>query len=111
MQLIKIISNYLELSCQFFTSAELHPVGDGDDRLLSIANILDAEIYISGEGGEKYQDPGKFKQAGVDLIVKKYNPIPYTQIHGDFIPGLSVLDALFNLGKETRKILSYVEEN
>jgi hypothetical protein len=33
--------------------------------------------------------------------------VPYPQVHGDFIPGLSILDALFNVGSEAANLLHY----
>jgi hypothetical protein len=40
------------------------------------------------------------------LDVCEYRPIPYEQDTA-FVPGLSILDALFHLGRESRALLSY----
>jgi hypothetical protein len=45
--------------------------------------------------------------AGVELAVRSYVPVAYPQIHGEFIPGLTILDALFHLGKRTNDLLEY----
>jgi hypothetical protein len=54
----------------------------------------------------KYQDPLAFRSAGIELDVCEYRPIPYEQ-DAAFVPGLSILDALFHLGKGSRTLLSY----
>jgi hypothetical protein len=107
IRLIGAIADYLELPCRFEISSLVKPQGQSDDRLISLAQLSGANVYISGKGGQNYQDPAKFAEAGVQLDVRTYTPIPYKQIHGDFIAGLSILDALFHLGRETIQILDY----
>jgi hypothetical protein len=68
---------------------------------------LGAVTYISGKGGDNYQDHFKFKMAGINLEVKTYKPIPYDQKTDLFMPGLSIMDALFNLGKSTINLMNY----
>ncbi|MBU6360773.1 MAG: WbqC family protein [Chloroflexota bacterium] len=105
IELIKLIANYMGINCQFYRSSELAPVGVSDDRLISIATMLDACIYISGKGGQKYQNPQKFLDNKIKLMVYEYPIWEYKQIHGDFIQKLSIIDALFHLGKDTINLL------
>src|SRR5690606_26951994 len=104
-KLIQAIAAYLDINCQFELSSRLCPDGTSDDRLISLAQALKADVYVSGKGGQNYQDPAKFASAGITLDVLQYKPVPYIQSHGEFIPGLSVIDALFNLGKKTKELL------
>lgn len=105
IRIIMRISEYLEIPCTFKLASIINPKGESDERLISIAKILLADTYISGKGGKNYQDPEKFNAAGIDLVVQEYNPIPYDQIHGEFVAGLSIIDALFNLGRKAHGIL------
>lgn len=105
--LIQNIAAYLNIKCQFEVSSKLFPDGYGDDRLISLAKILKTDTYISGKGGTNYQDPSKFTAAGIELDVRVYTPIAYDQGNELFIPGLSILDALFYLGPSTIDILHY----
>lgn len=107
IRLIGAIADYLELPCRFEISSLLKPQGQSDDRLISLAQLSGANVYISGKGGQNYQDPAKFAEAGIQLDVRTYTPIPYKQMHGDFIAGLSILDALFHLGRDTIRLLEY----
>jgi hypothetical protein len=109
MRLIRTIADYLGLLCRFKVSSLLKPEGRSDDRLISLAHIVGADTYVSGKGGQNYQDPTKFIAAGVRLEVHVYAPIPYHQIHGDFVPGLSILDALFHLGRDAIRVLEYTD--
>lgn len=106
-RLIRVIAEYLGLACHFEVSSLLGPQGIGDDRLISLCRKLGADEYLSGKGGQNYQDPAKFAAAGITLTVGVYTAIPYQQVHGDFVPNLSILDALFHLGRETPRLLEY----
>jgi len=105
IQLILGIANYLGLQPEFKRTSEIHPAGFSDDRLISIAQILGASSYISGKGGQKYQDPAKFAAAGIKLCIYTYPSPAYAQSNQPFVAGLSILDALFHLGKEAISVL------
>jgi len=111
VRMIRKIADYLGLGCRFERSSFLMADGLRDDRHISLARIIGANTYLSGKGGQNYQDPAKFAEAGIELDVRTYTPIPYKQIHGDFIAGLSILDALFHLGRDTIQILEYSSHN
>ena len=73
----------------------------GDDRLIAILQSIGPHArYLSGKGGDKYQDPHKFTAIGISLFYNDFVHPRYDQGHPDFLPGLSVLDALFRLGFE-----------
>lgn len=105
--MIKTVCGYLDIHPRFETASNLEPSGTSDERLISLVKLAGGDTYVSGKGGQNYQDPAKFQAAGIELEVRKYIPIPYPQIHGEFIGGLSILDALFNNGPATIDLLVY----
>ena len=47
-----------------------------------------------------------FSKKNIKIIYQKFNPVPYPQLYGEFVPNLSICDMSFNLGSiKTRKIL------
>lgn len=74
----------------------------GDDRLIHLVQACapNGARYLSGAGGRKYQDEEKFGAAGIELEYIDFNHPVYDQGGSSFVPGLSVLDALFRLGWE-----------
>ena len=73
----------------------------GDDRLIALVQACGTgAAYLSGRGGDKYQDPAKFAAAGVALAYNDFAHPTYDQGHEPFVSGLSILDALFRLGWE-----------
>jgi hypothetical protein len=107
VRLVRLIAGYLGVKCRFELSSALEPEGCSDDRLISIVRKVRGDVYISGKGGQNYQDPAKFAEAGIELRVHTYCPVPYRQAQGEFVAGLSILDALFNLGPEAASLLVY----
>ena len=73
----------------------------GDDRLVAIVSALaPGGTYLSGKGGGNYQDPAKFEKVGLKLAYSQFSHPQYEQGAPAFVPGLSVLDAVFHLGWE-----------
>ena len=65
---------------------------------------------MSGTGAKDYLDIDSFKEKGIIVEFMKSLPAVYTQIHGDFMPGLSIIDMMMNTpSEEIRKYL--YEEN
>ncbi|PHN01472.1 WbqC family protein [Flavilitoribacter nigricans] len=102
--LVQEVSQMLGLDCQFINAASIPVSGKGPDYLLALVRYRGGEAYISGAGGRKYQDPGQFLSAGIDLKYQDLYPFleqyPYSQFQGPWLNGLSVIDALMNIGED-----------
>jgi hypothetical protein len=107
IRLITALRDYLGIRSEAHLASHLGTGGESDARLISLVAGLGADTYLSGRGGQNYQDPAKFQAAGITLLERVYNPIPYAQLHGGFVGGLSILDALFNLGRGASGLLRY----
>lgn len=99
--LVKMLCKRLGIGTQFYLSSELgHDNFASDDRLIALVAALDKNgTYLSGKGGATYQDPSKFVEAGLRLEYLDFVCPSYRQVGGkEFVSGLSVFDAVFNLG-------------
>jgi hypothetical protein len=80
-----------------------------NDLILELVTAVKANVYLSGQGAKSYLDLDKFAAAGIDVIFQEFSHPIYPQINsiakGEFITGMSSLDALFNLGIEASKKL------
>jgi len=111
IRLIRAIADYLGIHCRWERASSFAISETRDDRHVALAHAVGADTYVSGKGGGKYQDPTVFDAAGVRLEVREYVAVPYPQVQGGkFEAGLSVLDAMFNVGGEARSLLSYSSE-
>ncbi|MGH9958885.1 MAG: WbqC family protein, partial [Pyrinomonadaceae bacterium] len=68
-------------------------------------------VYLCGGGAAEYQDEKMFYDWGLSLKYQKFEHPTYHQIgNSDFVPGLSVLDALMNCGRaRTSRLLRHGE--
>jgi len=74
-------------------------------RIIDICKILGADEYLSGIGGKNYLEPELFEKNGIKLEFQNYKPKKYKQLYGEFIPNLSTIDLLFNMGE---KAIDYI---
>ncbi len=98
--LVEAVAAALGLKARFVASSEI-PTGDADSdmRLVRIVeHLAPGGVYLSGKGGDNYQNAERFAEAGLELRQSDY-PMPrYDQGGHDFLGGLSALDAAFRLG-------------
>ena len=86
-------------------SSSLNVTGDRIERLINICKLFDANIFYEGAAGRNYIDDSQFLRHGIMVEFQDYKHSVYKQLYGDFIPYLSVIDLLFNHGKESLSIL------
>ncbi|OOB80306.1 MAG: hypothetical protein BEN19_05665 [Epulopiscium sp. Nuni2H_MBin003] len=102
----KLICNELGINTKFINSADLKTTGTKDDKLIDICNRLGATHYLSGPSAKNYIDPNKFIKNNIILEYIEYDYPPYLQYKGEFIThNVSILDVLFNCGKDTPKYI------
>jgi hypothetical protein len=96
----------LGITCRFVRASELPVEGKGPQLLLDICKHLGADSYLSGGFGREYLDTAAFAREGVQVVFHEYTCQPYPQRSEGFIPFLSYLDALFNVGLERELVLA-----
>ena len=105
INIIKDITKYLEINTKFYLSSDLNIVGDKNTRLINICKHFNASTYYSGLSAKKYVNAKLFYENNIDLAFQNYKHPKYTQLYGDFLPYLSIIDLLFNYGKNSLKII------
>jgi hypothetical protein len=84
---------------EILLASEMSSSATGTALLAEITINVGGEIYISGEGGKKYLDVDRLRESGIELNWIGYSQPEYTQCGlKKFLPGLSILDTLMNLG-------------
>jgi hypothetical protein len=80
--------------------------GDRNGRLIDLCRHFGAERYLSGNAARDYLDIDRFRAAGIQVAWHDYEHPTYVQLHGEFVPYLSVLDLMLNTGPQALSILS-----
>ncbi len=101
-----LIIRWLHLDCSIYRSSRLGIQGDRSSRLINICRHFGATHYLSGDAAEDYLDTPLFEEAGIKVVWQRYRHPVYPQLHGEFIPYLSILDLLLNCGDESKAILT-----
>ena len=95
----------LGVVCQQVRASELGMSGAKDDLILAICKAVGADVYLSGQGAKAYQNEAKFRENGVELRYQAYYNQPYRQCFTGFVPDLSALDLILNMGEEARAVM------
>lgn len=96
-----------ELPMSLSSSYPINPQNP-TDRLLQLCKAVNATHYLFGEGnGINYHGIVAFHDSNIQTIQQDFvNKHPtYKQQYKGFSPGLSILDAIFNLGYEKTYLL------
>lgn len=106
ISLMKWVFNHLDININIVKANDLNATGAKGDLLLDLLHKVNADKYIAGKSGKDYLDLSNW-----DLPVEFQDfqhPI-YTQ-YGmtSFTPYMSIIDALFNVGKEIIPIINSV---
>jgi hypothetical protein len=107
IQSMQRIAAYIGLNPRFRLSSHM-PVSRGLDpsqRVLRICQAVGATRYITGHGASNYLRHDIFDEAGVHVEYIDYRLTPYPQRFGPFIPYVSVVDLLFNVGPAASEYL------
>lgn len=79
--------------------------GTKTDLVVDMCKKLGATAYLSSDGEAAYIDKEKFDAAGLGHSYLGWEPTPYPQLFGDFIPNLSAVDVLFNCGPASLDVI------
>ncbi|MDA7531534.1 WbqC family protein [Akkermansiaceae bacterium] len=109
MNFIEDVLNLLEYDGKLvYSSCIVDSKLASNNMLVKIVKELGGDTYLAGDGAKGYQDNKIFSSNNVQVIYNNFNGLEYKQA-GDknFVGGLSVIDALFNIGVTRTKELIY----
>jgi hypothetical protein len=96
---IKSVCEMLGIATKLILSSDLACERFATDLNIEITQKVSGTTYKSGDGSTGYLEDYKFRNAGLNLVFQDFVHPVYSQFNSNhFIPGLSVIDALFNIG-------------
>jgi WbqC-like protein family len=100
-KLIINICNQLNIEKEFICASSLDVKGEKAKLLLEICKQLGATKYISPPGARVYMEEfSGFREFGIKVEYQSYQHPVYEQLSKDFVPQLSIIDAMCNIGIE-----------
>jgi hypothetical protein len=97
MRSIRVVHEYLGIAAPRWTrSSALDPACAlrGQARVLALCRATGAAAYVNAPGGRTLYAADAFEAIGLSLRFVQSRATPYAQSRPDFVPGLSMLDAL-----------------
>jgi len=95
----------LGIKVNYSKASELNFQGQKSDLVLDMCKKMGAGAYIFGALGRDYAQTEKFEKENIKIYFQDYKHPVYSQMHGDFIPNMSIIDLLFNCGDDSFKTL------
>lgn len=106
---IEAVCAYLDIKTTISNSWD-YPHSEGKTvRLADLCVSAGGGEYISGPAAKAYIDESVFTERGIKLTWFDYaGYLEYPQLWGEFTHGVSILDLLFNCGKDAPRFMRYV---
>lgn len=96
---IEEVCDVLFISTKRVLSSELNLSSQSTQLLIDITKKLNGKTYLAGGGASGYQEDSLFQENGIQLSFQNFKHPTYQQLNSqNFISGLSIIDALMNLG-------------
>lgn len=106
---LEAICGYLGIRTPVRSSCEFQLVDGKTERLADLCRQAGGTEYVSGPAARDYIEPLVFESMGVALTWFDYAGYPgHPQLWGEFTHGVSILDLLFNCGREAPRYMRYV---
>ena len=94
---------------KIYWSSKLIHAGKSNHLLSSLTKQVGGTGYLTGKGALSYLDEAVYESAGIQVIHQNFQNLEYFQHSSPaFVSGLSIIDAVMNIGFENvRELLTY----
>ena len=106
---IELVCQYLDIQTKIIMSSDIEKDNSlkGQDKILEICKLLNADTYYNAIGGQELYDTSVFEKENIKLCFLKSDIPEYSQYKNAFVPGLSIIDVLmFNSPIEVKQMLT-----
>lgn len=103
VRFIEVVCSYLGITTKIQLSSNYPRRSSGSNGVLELCMLVGSTCYVSGPAGRKYLVEDDFSRAGIEVCWFDYAGYrEYSQLWGAFEHHVSILDMLFNCGKQSR---------
>jgi hypothetical protein len=103
VEIISFLMDSFNIETKLIFSSEFGFTSKSTERLVEIVEALGGDVYLSGPAGRNYLDIIKFENRGIKVEFQDFKHPLYRQLYNGFIPNMSSIDVLFNIGKIPEK--------
>lgn len=102
---LKQLFEVFAIDCDVVWSSSLGVDSESTQRLVDLVQCVEGSHYLTGTGALDYLDASLFEAATIELEIQSFEHPTYPQLHGEFIPMLSSLDAWLMCGESCPDLL------
>ena len=100
MRLIDFLMKSFAIDTEIVYSSEFGFKTKSAEKLVDLVNAVGGDVYLSGPMGKNYLDIESFNNEDIQVIFQEFEHPVYRQQYEGFIPNMSAVDALFNIGSK-----------
>ncbi|MCI5602039.1 MAG: WbqC family protein [Clostridiales bacterium] len=94
------ILNELKIKTEIYYDTDYKFEGKNNALLINMTKELESDMYLSNKGSQNYVDIDMFVSNGLNHKYIDYVGKEYRQCFRNYIPNLSIIDMLFNIGPD-----------
>jgi hypothetical protein len=106
LHIIDGLRRFLGVTTPLVDTAGMTFEGTKSDLIIDICKKTGGTAYLSSDGEAAYIEKEKFDAAGLRHCYLGWEPTPYPQLFGEFVPNLSAIDLLFNCGPASLEVIT-----
>lgn len=104
--LILLIAKFLDADTLILKASELiEDGGRGPELIAKIVKAVGADKYLAGGGNGQKRYQEEIANKDFEVLFQQFKHPEYKQLWGEFQANLSVIDLIFNHGKNSKEIL------
>ena len=108
-QFIESVCDYLGIETAITNSWDYNLSDGRTERLADLCEQAGGSEYVSGPAAKDYIEESEFTRRGIKLTWFDYSGYPeYSQLWGSFVHEVTILDLLFNCGRDSHRYMKYV---
>lgn len=105
---LKGINNLLDIDTNMRFSSEFNLIEGKTERLIELCKQVNAKDYYTGPSAKNYIDENLFNQENINVHYLDFsNYKPYEQLYPPFSHYVTILDLIFNTGKDSKSYLKF----
>ena len=86
------------IDTEIIYSSEFGFKTNSTEKIVDLISAVGGDVYFSGPAGKNYMDIELLDKNDVQVVFQDFEHPVYKQQYDGFIPNMSALDAMFNIG-------------
>jgi hypothetical protein len=105
MSVIRFLMSSFGIETEIVNSSTFGITTHSSQKIIDMVNAVHGDTYLSGSGGHNYMDNSLFEKQGIKVNFQNFQHPVYKQRFPGFIPNMSAIDLLLNVGEKAQNLV------